>query len=116
MLKAMSSSVLKTFRSRNMLQNHSLAESIMDASWGAFLDILVAKAENAGHQVIWVNPRYTSQKCHTCGEIVQKSLSVRTHSCPFCGYIADRDVNGVGQKGEAASLPTPRCQGSAAAS
>jgi len=77
----------------NMGQNHSLAKSIMDASWGAFLDILEVKAESAGHQVIRVNPRFTSQKCHKCGEIVQKSLSVRTHVCPFCGYIADRDVN-----------------------
>jgi putative transposase len=77
----------------NMVHNHSLAKSIMDASWGAFLDILEAKAASAGHQVVRVNPRFTSQKCHQCGEIVQKSLSVRTHVCPFCGYIADRDVN-----------------------
>lgn len=77
----------------NMVQNHSLAKSILDASWGAFLDILSEKAGRAGHTVIRVNPRFTSQKCHTCGEIVQKSLSVRTHICPFCGSIADRDVN-----------------------
>src|SRR5437763_4207170 len=77
----------------NMVQNHSLAKSILDASWGAFLDILEDKAARAGHQVIRVNPRFTSQKCFQCGEVVQKSLSVRTHICPFCGYIADRDVN-----------------------
>src|SRR5712692_10553727 len=77
----------------NMVQNHSLAKSILDASWGAFLDILEEKAERAGHAVIRVNPRFTSQKCFKCGEIVQKSLSVRTHLCPFCGYVADRDVN-----------------------
>jgi putative transposase len=77
----------------NMVQNHSLAKSIMDASWGAFLVILSEKAERAGHAVVRVNPRFTSQQCHQCGELVQKSLSVRTHSCPFCGYIADRDVN-----------------------
>src|ERR1700704_7126963 len=76
-----------------MVKNHHLAKSITDASWGAFLDILEGKAARAGHQVIKVNPRYTSQKCYTCGEIVQKSLSVRTHICPFCGYIADRDEN-----------------------
>jgi putative transposase len=76
-----------------MVKNHHLAKSIMDASWGAFLDILEAKAASAGHQVIRVNPRFTSQQCHQCGEIVQKSLSVRTHICPFCGYVADRDVN-----------------------
>jgi putative transposase len=77
----------------NMVKNHHLATSIMDASWGAFLDLLSAKAASAGQEVIRVNPRFTSQQCHQCGEIVQKSLSVRTHSCPFCGYVADRDVN-----------------------
>jgi len=77
----------------NMVHHHSLAKSILDASWGAFLDMLEVKAESAGHQVIRVNPRFTSQKCHHCGEIVRKSLSVRTHLCPSCGYIADRDVN-----------------------
>ncbi len=76
-----------------MVKNHPLAKSISDASWGAFLTILEDKAERAGHQVIRVHPRFTSQKCFKCGEIVQKSLSVRTHLCPFCGYVADRDVN-----------------------
>jgi len=85
--------VVEDLQITNMVKNHHLAKSIMDASWGAFLDILTAKAENAGHGVIRVNPRFTSQKCHQCGEIVQKSLSVRTHSCPCCGYVADRDIN-----------------------
>src|SRR2546421_8219445 len=76
-----------------MVQNHHLAKSIADAGWGQFLAILTAKAESAGHEVIRVNPRFTSQKCQQCGEIVQKSLSVRTHICLCCGYVADRDVN-----------------------
>ena len=76
-----------------MVKNHSLAKSISDASWGEFLTILEDKAERAGHQVVRVNPRYTSQKCYRCDEVVQKSLSVRTHICPSCGYIEDRDVN-----------------------
>ena len=58
-----------------------------------FRHYLEAKAESAGRQVIAVAPAYTSQKCSACGEYVQKSHSVRTHVCPFCGYIADRDVN-----------------------
>ncbi len=58
-----------------------------------FFDILEDKAARAGHQVIQVTPHFTSQKCSKCGEIVQKSLSVRTHICPFCGFVADRDVN-----------------------
>ena len=76
-----------------MLQNHHLAKSIADASWGAFVEILADKAARAGHQVVKVPARFTSQKCHGCNEIVQKSLSIRTHLCPSCGYIEDRDVN-----------------------
>lgn len=39
----------------------NLAKSIMDASWETFLDILFAKAENAGHAVVRVNPRFTTR-------------------------------------------------------
>jgi putative transposase len=85
--------VVEDLQITNMVKNHHLSKSIMDASWGQFLDILSAKAASAGHEMIRVNLRFTSQKCHQCGEMVQKSLSVRTHMCPFCGYVADRDVN-----------------------
>jgi len=76
-----------------MVKNHHLAKSISDASWGTFLNMLEAKAENAGHQVIRVNPRFTTQACSHCGERIPKSLSVRTHMCTSCGFVADRDVN-----------------------
>lgn len=76
-----------------MARNHQLAKSIHDASWSAFLDILTDKAERAGHVVIRVPARFTTQKCSRCGEYVQKSLSVRTHICPSCGLVEDRDVN-----------------------
>lgn len=76
-----------------MVKNHHLAKSIHDASWSAFLAILEDKAERASHQVVRVPSRFTTQKCHGCGEYVQKSLSVRTHICPSCGLVEDRDVN-----------------------
>lgn len=76
-----------------MVQNHHLAKSIHDASWGAFLDILTDKAERAGHVVVRVPAHFTTQKCSRCSEYVQKSLSVRTHICPSCGLVGDRDVN-----------------------
>src|SRR2546423_737197 len=85
--------VVEDLQISHMVKNHHLSKSIMDASWGAFLALLSAKAASAGHEVPRVSPRFTSQKCHQCGQIVQKSLSVRTHSCPFCGFVADRDVN-----------------------
>jgi putative transposase len=75
------------------LARTKLAKSILDAGWSAFLIILICKAASAGGKVIRINPRFTTQRCSQCGELVQKSLSVRTHICPSCGYVADRDVN-----------------------
>lgn len=85
--------VLEDLQVANLIRNHCLAYAIADASWGMFRQYLEAKAESAGRQVIAVRPAYTSQQCSQCGEYVEKSLSVRTHICPFCGYIADRDEN-----------------------
>jgi putative transposase len=89
-----------------MARNHSLAKSIHDASWSAFLGILEDKAERAGHQVIRVPARFTSQQCSRCGEYVQKSLSVRTHLCPSCGLVEDRDVNAAKNIKQAGALPS----------
>lgn len=75
------------------LSRSMLAKSVLDAAWSAFLVILADKAERAGGQMIRIDPRFTTQSCSRCGTLVQKSLSVRTHNCPSCGYVADRDVN-----------------------
>ncbi len=70
-----------------------LNTSILDAGWGQFLSILSCKAAYAGKRVEAVPPAYTSQECSGCSTIVQKSLSVRTHVCPSCGLVLDRDTN-----------------------
>jgi len=84
---------LEDLRVANMVRNRHLAKSISDAGWSQFRTTLAYKAACAGKQVIVVAPHYTSQICSVCGERVEKSLSVRTHTCPFCGLIADRDHN-----------------------
>jgi putative transposase len=89
-----------------MVHDHHLAKSIHDASWSAFLGILEDKAERAGHQVIRVPARFTTQKCHGRGEYVQKSLSVRTHLCPSCGLVEDRDVNAAKNIKQAGAPPS----------
>lgn len=78
---------------KNMIRHPTLARSISDASWSKFLGFLAYKAEKAGVYFIKVNPRNTSQKCSGCGELVPKSLAVRTHSCSHCGLVIDRDLN-----------------------
>lgn len=84
--------VVEDLNFRALARSH-LAKSVLDAGWSAFLNILTCKAESAGGQVVRINPRFTTQRCSRCSELVQKSLSVRTHSCPHCGYVVDRDVN-----------------------
>jgi putative transposase len=72
-----------------------LNKSILDAAWGQFQLFTVYKAESAGRQVVLVDPRNTSQRCSGCGELVHKELDERTHRCPFCGLVLDRDHNGA---------------------
>ena len=93
---------------RNMVKNKHLSKSISDAGWGAFVELLLCKAAEAGREVIQVDPKGTSasvvgvshtnedrtaQNCSSCGERVKKSLAVRIHHCPHCGLKLDRDEN-----------------------
>jgi putative transposase len=78
---------------RNMVHNHHLAKSISDAAWARFLSWLRYYGQIASVPVIAVPPAFTTQDCYGCGERVWKSLSVRTHVCPRCGVVLDRDQN-----------------------
>jgi putative transposase len=70
-----------------------LATQVRDAAWAEFTTILAAKAACAGRELVQVDPRGTSQHCSECGAYVPKTLAVRVHHCPHCGYVADRDLN-----------------------
>jgi putative transposase len=79
---------------RNMVKNPKVAKSIADASWSKFITHLLCKAEEAGREVVCVNPAYTSQTCSECGHRQPMPLSVRVYECPRCGLVLDRDYNG----------------------
>jgi putative transposase len=85
--------VFEDLNIKGMVKNHSLASAIMDTCWYRLRQFTVYKAERRGGRVIFVNPAGTSQKCSGCGEVVPKDLSTRTHGCPRCGLVIDRDVN-----------------------
>ena len=78
---------------KGLARNTKLSKSIYDVAWGAFIEKLNAVAVKRGVHVITVNPNHTSQNCSNCGQKVPKTLSVRTHSCPKCGTVLDRDEN-----------------------
>ncbi len=69
-----------------------LNKSIVDAGWAMFQQFCTYKAANAGREVLFVNPRYTSQICSGCGTVRKKELSERWHRCK-CGTELDRDHN-----------------------
>jgi len=79
-------------RIKNMVKNHCLAKSINDASWYQFRVWMEYFGKVFGRITIAVNPQYTSQECSSCGTIVKKTLSTRTHICK-CGCVLDRDHN-----------------------
>jgi len=85
--------VFEDLQVQNMIKNHHLAKSISDAGWYQLMQFTKTKAEYAGKIVEFINPRNTSQNCSSCGNSVKKDLSVRVHSCPFCGLVLDRDHN-----------------------
>jgi putative transposase len=93
LLRANDTIYLEDLQVANMVRNHHLAKSISDAGWAQFRAILEAKAACAGRRVLAVHPAYTSQACSSCRALVRKSLSVRTHVCPACGLVLDRDEN-----------------------
>jgi len=63
------------------------------ASWGTFLRMLEYKCEREGTYFAAVDPHGTTKECASCGTETDKPLWVREHSCPSCGFEADRDAN-----------------------
>lgn len=78
---------------KGMVRNRKLAKSISDAGWTIFRQWLEYFGYKYGKITVAVPPHNTSQDCSNCGQKVQKSLSIRTHVCPHCGHIQDRDWN-----------------------
>jgi len=78
---------------RNMVRNRHLAKSISDAAWTLFREWVEYFGKVFGAVTVAVPPHFTSQNCSNCGEVVKKTLSIRTHVCPHCGHIQDRDWN-----------------------
>ncbi len=86
---------LESLSISNMVKNHSLAQSISDASWGAFVAMLEYKAEWHGKNILKIGRFEPSSKiCSCCGNI-NKALTLKDRSwkCSTCNTEHDRDVN-----------------------
>lgn len=78
-----------------MIQNHNLAQSIQDASWGTFVTMLEYKANWYGKNIIKIGTFEPSSKtCSKCGNIKKDlKLSDREWQCNNCNSIHLRDIN-----------------------
>lgn len=88
--------VVETLDIKEMMQDPYLAQSIADAGWYTFTQMLEYKCEKAGKRLIRLpEDTPTTQRCAQCGHINEKKLSLRkrTWVCPNCQSELDRDLN-----------------------
>jgi putative transposase len=92
----------------------ALNRSILDAGWGILDRMLAYKAEEAGRQLIRVDPRHTSQRCAECGTVDRESRVGAAFRCRSCGHTDHADINaarnilraGLAQRGESCEVKT----------
>jgi len=78
---------------KGMMESSLNSRNTASAAWGTFLRMLEYKCKREGAYFVAVNPRGTTKECAACGVSTEKPLWVREHSCPACGFEADRDAN-----------------------
>ncbi|MGC9528617.1 MAG: RNA-guided endonuclease InsQ/TnpB family protein, partial [Limnospira sp.] len=99
---------LTGIRERTNKQRRSQTERRRSNSWAFYQmrQFLTYKALAAGVPLMTVNPAYTSQTCHCCLHIGERSG--KRFKCSNCGWIGDADYNGslmIAISGGAASRP-----------
>ena len=65
------------------------------ANWAYYqLEMLVAnKALETGKMVLFVNPKYTSQRCSRCGHVERSNRNGSGFTCKQCGFSIHADLN-----------------------
>ncbi len=76
-----------------MLESPKNSRNIASAAWHTFRRMLKYTCEREGTHFVAVEPEGTTKECVKCGVETAKPLWVREHSCPACGFEADRDAS-----------------------
>lgn len=79
-----------------LMQNHKIANALVDVSWSHFFRMLEYKANWYGNVIVKI-PRFypSSQICSKCGfqNSEVRNLKLRVWECPRCHIVHNRDVN-----------------------
>lgn len=78
---------------RNKRKGKKLNTWLAQWSYYQLETLLVYKAEALGKRVVFIDPRYTSQRCSACGLIEKTNRYKNKYACKHCGYIEHSDVN-----------------------
>ena len=62
-------------------------------SFSQFSKFLEYKAEDRGKSVLYVDPKYTSQKCSVCGHIEKSNRVKSNFACKRCNFSLNADLN-----------------------
>jgi putative transposase len=83
-----------TFAPNGAAAKSGLNRSILDAGWGVLTRAILAKAEEAGRQVVFVDPANTSRRCARCGHTAAGNrVTQAKFECLACGHIDHADRN-----------------------
>ena len=75
----------------NRKQKESFHYTLNSWSYYQLQTFVEYKAKLLGIPVLYIEPAYTSQTCHKCGQIGKRNG--KSFKCPQCGYTAHADVN-----------------------
>ena len=78
----------------DMVQNSNYSKSIHDVAWNTLVQFTKSKAEDAGSNVVLIDPHYTSQTCSSCGYVDRDNRKTQSKFiCLRCGHTENADVN-----------------------
>jgi IS605 OrfB family transposase len=72
---------------------HSFNKSLGRWSFGQLQSFIDYKAKALGKVVVYIDPRYTSQKCSNCGHIYKGNRKRHDYRCRKCGFRLHADLN-----------------------
>lgn len=78
---------------RNKRKGKKLNTWLSQWSFHQLETFLTYKCEYLGKTVVFIDPRYTSQRCNACG-IIEKTNRVKNkYACKYCGVMEHADIN-----------------------
>ncbi len=79
---------------KNVTAKRGLNRSILDQGWYMFQQFVEYKMLWTGGRVVYVNPRYTSQRCSVCGHTSKENRKTQTFFCCLsCMHKENADLN-----------------------